>query len=236
MSPRLRRAATSAALLVVAKHRVLGLAELQDVPMPAVVDGPTYELEAVFDSALNLPLQAPVKRDGATIGQVEAIEVDDSQAHVRMQIIESAELPEGSSAEIRLTSPMGTAFVELVDGDGAPMRPGSVIPASATNQAPDVSDLLSSMSVVVTGGSYADIKTIVDELNVALTGNADDVRRLLHRLDATLGSLQAHTAEFDRALDGMHRLASWPRTRRPWRGRSPRSPRPCGPWPSSGSR
>ncbi len=162
-----------------------------------------------------------MKRDGATIGQVEAIEVDDFQAHVRMKLVESVQLRKGTQAEIRLTSPMGTAFVELTDGDGAPMAAGSMIPASATNQAPDVTDLLSSLSVVVTGGSYADLKTIVDELNVALTGNADDVRRLLGRLDSSMGSLQAHTASstgLGRAAPADGELAGdarcWPRGHR----------------------
>lgn len=182
--------------------------ELQDVPTPSLVSGPTYEVDAVFDSALNLPPEAPVKLEGATIGQVESIDVHDYEAHVGMEIVEDARLHEGVRAEIRLTSPMGTAFVELIDGTGPELAEGGTIPVASTLRAPDVSDLLSSLSVVVTGGSYGDIKTIVDELNVALTGNTDEVRSLVARLDSTMRSLNAHTDDIDLTLAGLDRLST----------------------------
>ncbi|MDP2775591.1 MAG: MCE family protein [Nocardioides sp.] len=182
--------------------------ELQDVPTPSLVSGPTYEMDAVFDSALNLPPEAPVKLQGATVGQVESIEVQDYEAHVGMLIVEDTRLHDGVRAEIRLTSPMGTAFVELIDGSGAELDEGGTIPVASTLRAPDVSDLLSSLSVVVTGGSYGDIKTIVDELNVALTGNTDEVRSLVGRLDSSLRSLNAHTDDIDLTLAGLDRLST----------------------------
>lgn len=176
---------------------------LQDVPMPALVSGPTYEIEAVFDSALNLPLESPVKLDGATVGQITSIQVRDYRAHVRMKIITEQPIRSGARAEIRLTSPMGTAFVELVDGpeQGQALRPGAVIPIEQTLQSPDVSDLLSALSVVVTGGSFAGIKTIITELNTALSGNSGNVRQLLTRLDSVVTSLNAHTPLFESTLD-----------------------------------
>lgn len=181
---------------------------LEDVPLPSLVDGPTHEVEAVFASALNLPEQAPVKVDGATVGQVSEIVVRDYQARVRMDVLDTTRLHEGVRAEVRLTSPMGTAFVELTDGPGAPLGEDVVIPAARTDQAPDVSDLLSALSVVVTGGSFGDIATIVDELNVALDGGGGDVRRLLARLSTSMGSLQDHTAEIDATLTGLDRLTA----------------------------
>src|SRR3546814_16606241 len=80
-----------------------------------------------------------------------------------------------------LTSPMGTAFVELIDGKGENLPEGSVIGLASTTKSPDVADLLASLSVVVTGGSFADIKTIIDEVNVALDQNTGDVRELMGR-------------------------------------------------------
>ncbi|WP_121258872.1 MCE family protein [Nocardioides ferulae] len=180
--------------------------ELRDVPMPGLVSGPTRSVDAVFDSALNLPLDAPVKLDGSTVGQVSAIEVRDYRAHVTMDLLESVPLHEGARADIRLTSPMGNAFVELTDGTGAVLPAGSALPVGATGQAPDVSDLLSALSVVVTGGSFADVKTIVEELNTALTGRTRRVRSLLGRLDRTLTSFAAQTERFDRTLAGIDRL------------------------------
>lgn len=183
---------------------------LRDVPMPKLVDGPTYEVDAVFDSALNLPVDSPVKLDGATIGQVSEVRVEDYRAHVSMEIVNDQRLRAGARAEIRLTSPMGTAFVELVDGPRSrrPLVEGSTIPVERTTKSPDVDDLLSALSVVVTGGSFADIRTIVTELNTALRGNKGNVRQLLGRLDDTVTNLNRHTGLFTSALDRLDTLST----------------------------
>ncbi|MFS3130150.1 MlaD family protein [Nocardioides sp. Bht2] len=182
---------------------------LDDVPMPSLIDGPTYQLTAVFDNALNLPVDSPVKWGGRTVGQVVSVTVSDYRAEVVMKVQEDARIRSGGRAEIRLTSPMGTAFVELLDGPqrNAALADGARIDVASTTRAPDVADLLSSLSVVVTGGAFADIGTVVDELNVALTGNAPEARALLAGLDRTVTDLNAHTAEFDRALRGVNRLS-----------------------------
>ncbi len=182
--------------------------DLHDVPMPSLISGPTWELEAVFDSALNLPLESPVKVEGRIVGQVRSIDVQDYRAVVTMDLLDEVRLHEGTTAEIRLTSPMGTAFVELVDGAG--QRPqlaaGTRLAEDVTTRAPDVADLLSSLSVVVTGGAFADVRTIVRELNVALDSNSPTVHGLLAGLDRVMTDLNDHTPQIDAALTSVDRL------------------------------
>src|SRR3546814_14696893 len=117
----IRRIATAAALCLVMVGGGCSLS-LQDVPLPSLVSGPTYEVEAVFESALNLPVDSPVKMDGATVGQVTAVRVEDYAAHVKMKIIEDQPLRAGGRAEIRLTSQMGTACGELIESGRASGR------------------------------------------------------------------------------------------------------------------
>ncbi|WP_215814853.1 MCE family protein [Pimelobacter sp. 30-1] len=182
---------------------------LEDVPLPKLVDGPTYPLTVEFTDALNLPVDAPVKLDGATVGQVTAVEAGDYVAEVELALSTSVRLRTGSRAEIRLTSPMGTAFVQLFPADrGKVLAEGATIPATATGAAPDVTDLLSALSTVVTGGSFADISTIVHELDTALTGNADDVRRLLGRLDTAVTDLNQDLPRLDRLTAALDRLTT----------------------------
>jgi phospholipid/cholesterol/gamma-HCH transport system substrate-binding protein len=183
--------------------------QLEDVPMPALVDGPTYAVTVEFDDALNLPVDAPVKLEGATVGQVTEVNAGEYVAEVELAVSETVELRESSRAEIRLTSPMGTAFVQLFPGrKGEPLSDGDTLPVSATSSAPDVTDLLSALSTVVTGGSFADISTIIDELNVAITGNARDVRRLLARLDKAVTDLNADFPRLDRLTVALDRLTT----------------------------
>lgn len=182
---------------------------LEDVPLPSLVDGPTYDLTVEFEDALNLPVDAPVKLDGATVGQVRAVEAGEYVAEVELALSTSVELRDTSRAEIRLTSPMGTAFVQLFPGrEGELLAAGDTLPESATGSAPDVTDLLSALSTVVTGGSFADVSTIITELNTALTGNARDVRHLLDRLDTTVTDLNADFPRIDRLTSALDRLTT----------------------------
>lgn len=206
----LRRIAASTSVLLGVAVATAGCGlQLEDVPMPSLVKGPTYQLTAEFTDALNLPIDAPVKLDGATVGQVTAVEAGEYVAEVHLAISTSVRLPSTSRAEIRLTSPMGTAFVQLFpSGSGKPLADGGRLPASSTSAAPDVTDLLSALSTVVTGGSFGDISTIIKQLNVALTGNAGDVRRLLARLDRAVTDLAADFPRVDRLTAALDRLTT----------------------------
>ncbi|MFC7496782.1 MULTISPECIES: MCE family protein [unclassified Nocardioides] len=179
---------------------------LEDLPYPSLVDGRTVSIDAVFDDALNLPPQAPVKLDGVVVGQVGDITADDYRAHVELEVLESAGLRRGATAEIRLTSPMGTSYVDLANGDGRRLDAGDRL--TDTTHAPEVTDLLAALSVLVTGGSFGDVGTIIDELNTALDGNADEVRGLLADLADASRDLVARTALFDRALGEMDRFSA----------------------------
>jgi phospholipid/cholesterol/gamma-HCH transport system substrate-binding protein len=204
----LRRAAAGLAVALGAVGSGCGL-QLEDIPMPSLVDGDTYAVTIEFTDALNLPVDAPVKLDGATVGQVTAVEPGDYVAEVHLALSTTVRLPDTSRAEIRLTSPMGTAFVQLFPaGEGEVLTAGDVLPVAATGTAPDVTDLLSSLSTVVTGGTFGDISTIVKQLNVALTGNSGDVRRLFRRLDTAVSDLNTQFPRIDRLTAALDRLTT----------------------------
>ena len=183
--------------------------QLEDIPMPGLVAGPTYEVTFEFTDALNLPVDAPVKLDGATVGQVSEIEAGDYVAEVSLAVSESVELRTSTTAEIRLTSPMGTAYVQLFPGRrGEVLTEGDLVAAEATGTAPDVTDLLSALSTVVTGGSFGDISTIIDELNLAMRGNATNVHSLLGRLDTAVTDFNDQLPTLDRLTRSLDRLTS----------------------------
>ncbi|HWU20537.1 MAG TPA: MCE family protein [Nocardioides sp.] len=180
---------------------------LTDVPMPKLVSGPTYTLRLEFGDALNLPVDAPVKLDGATVGQVTSVAADGYRADVEVAVSTSVRLRRTSTAEIRLTAPMGTSFVELSQGrTGGYLADGGTIAVASTSEAPDVSDLLSALSTVVTGGSFGDISTIIKQLNIALTGHTGTVRSLLSRLDTAVTGLNRQLPTLDRLTGSLDRL------------------------------
>jgi phospholipid/cholesterol/gamma-HCH transport system substrate-binding protein len=212
--PQLAAVATAVIVLAVSGCSL----SLESVPMPSLVGGPSYEIGAEFRNALNLPQGAPVKLNGNVVGTVRQIHAKDYVAQVTLELRRGTDVPEGTRAEVRTTAPMGEAFVELTP----PSRPGAAtavnvpalladgdrLPLSATATAPDVTDLLVALSATVTGGPFADISTIIKELNVALDGHTGDVRQLLARLDSLVTGLNTHTVDIDRVLGGMDRLGS----------------------------
>ncbi|WP_435769793.1 MCE family protein [Nocardioides sp. SYSU DS0651] len=208
MTATVRRLAAATSMVITAGAAAAGCGlQLEDVPMPGLVSGPTYAIVIEFDDALNLPVDAPVKLEGATVGQVTAVEPGNYLAEVEVAVSESVRLRSSSRAEIRLTSPMGSSFVQLLPGRKGPvLQEGATLPVAATTTAPDVTDLLTALSTVVTGGAFADISTIVDQLNVALTGNAGSVRRLLRRLDRVVTDLNADFPTVDRLTGALTRL------------------------------
>lgn len=188
-----------------------GCATLRDLPLPGLVSGETYPVTAVFESALGLPEQAPVKLDGAVVGEVTTIETVDYTARVGLVLAHDVAMPADIRAEVRFGSPMGEAFVELLPPEGGGrgrLAEGGTIPLEATSEAPSVGDLLTAVSALVTGGSFADMRIVITELNVALRGNQGNIRRLLGRLDGMVTRLDDHTREFDVALASMDRLGA----------------------------
>lgn len=185
--------------------------DLSDVPMPAIISGPTYSIDAIFDSALNLPTQAPVKLDGKTVGEVTWVKAVDFHAKVRMRITQDTRIPADSRVEVRLSAPIGESFVALLPPakptSKAYLRQGSTIDLNRTQAAPDTTDLLTSMSVAITGGSYADLKTVVTELTSALDGHTGELRHLFGQLDTLVTDVNAHRDDLDTALNGLDRLS-----------------------------
>ncbi len=191
---------------------VLSGCSLESVPMPAQVSGPTYELSAEFRNALNLPQGAPVKLHGNRVGTVQEITAHDYVARVTLKLRKDTPIPRGTKAEVRTTAPMGEAYVELTPPatktEAAMLGDGDRLALSSTTTAPDVTDLLVALSATVTGGPFADISTIIKQLNVALDGRTGDVHALLSQLNTLVTGLNAHTDDIDRVLDGMDRLGS----------------------------
>ncbi len=185
--------------------------DLYDVPLPSKIHGETYTLNADFASALNLPTASPVKIEGKTVGKVTAVTTSDYVAHVAFEVLQDVRVPAGSRAEVRLTAPVGEAFVALIPPAGqtaGELADGDTIGLERTATAPDTTDLLTGVSAAVTGGSYADLKVVVDELAIAMDGSSSTTRHLLREVDGLVTSTNRHRDDIDAGLDALDRLSS----------------------------
>lgn len=205
-----RRVAAGASLLAALTLGACG-PDLYDVPLPSKVSGETYPLKADFESALNLPIASPVKLDGKTVGQVAKVSTSDYVAHVELEIKAGTRLPAGTEAQVRLTAPVGEAFVALVlpeEPSGPMLAAGQKLGLTDTSTAPDTTDLLNGISTAVTGGSYSDLKIVVDELVIAMDGTSTTARHLLRQVDTLVTSTNSHRDDIDTALESLDRLAT----------------------------
>ena len=114
------------------------------------------------------------------------------------------ELPENAWATIRQTSLLGEKFVSLGDPVGeAPagvLAEGDTIPLSRSGRNPEVEEVLAALSLLLNGGGVAQLKTISQELNNALTGNESEIKSVLGELDTFMTQIDKNKEAIVAAL------------------------------------
>jgi phospholipid/cholesterol/gamma-HCH transport system substrate-binding protein len=210
MSARRRGTLLAGLALVLVLVGGCSVPSLRSLPAPQAVSGPTYRLTADFEDALNLPIGAKVKVNGAVIGQVTQIRTSDFRAHITLRIAKDQRLPVGTKAQIRFTTPLGELYVAMYPpAKGSRfLEDGAHLSAAETTAAPTIEDAFAALSTLINGGGLDQIGILVTELNKSLHGNERPVRDLLHRLDALVTDFNVHRSDFDKALAGLNALAT----------------------------
>ena len=183
------------------------------LPLPggtSVGDNP-ITVTAQFQDVLDLVPKSTVKVNDVSVGQVKEIELDGYTAVVTLELRNNTKLPDNAIAEIRQTSLLGEKFVSLsapeAGASDTPLGDGDVIPLDRTGRNPEVEEVLGALSLILNGGGVAQLKTIAQELNKAVTGREDDVRSVLSQIDTFTGSLDTNKAQIVDAIEALNRLA-----------------------------
>lgn len=189
-------------------------AGLDSVPLPSPgAGGPTYNLNAVFTDALNLPSKAKVRLYGADIGEVTSIDAQDFTARVSMRIRHDVPLPVGSTAELRSATPLGDVFLQIrppsdkADG-GALLHNGDTIPLTSTASAPTVEELLNSLAMLVNGGAVRALTTDVNGAGRVVGGRGEKLAGLISETNQFLSTMSARSAQLDGALRSTSNMAA----------------------------
>lgn len=181
----------------------------KDLPLPGSgVGGETYEVEAVFDQALNLAQGAKVMVNGVSVGRVQSVEAEDFQAHVTMDIEESVEIPADSQIRLRYDTPLGELIVQVLPGQsGQNLGDGDRFQDRRTTTAPSVEDALAAASTLINGGRLGELQVIAEELNTTLGGREDEIRSSLRRVSAFLREANASSGDITRTLEALRTVA-----------------------------
>ena len=183
------------------------------LPLPGgtdVGDNP-IEVTVQFADVLDLVPKSTVKVNDVSVGKVTAIDLDGYSANVTLLMRNDIKLPDNAIAEIRQTSLLGEKFVSLSAPESGASQTalgdGDVIPLERTGRNPEVEEVLGALSLILNGGGVAQLKTISQELNKALTGREDSARSVLSQIDTFTETLDTNKGQIVKAIEALNRLA-----------------------------
>jgi phospholipid/cholesterol/gamma-HCH transport system substrate-binding protein len=187
--------------------------DVYSLPLPGgtdVGDNPIH-VTVQFQDVLDLVPKSTVKVNDVSVGQVTKISLDGYTADVQLELRNDTKLPDNAIAEIRQTSLLGEKFVSLsaptTGASDQPLGDGDVIPLERTGRNPEVEEVLGALSLLLNGGGVAQLKTITQELNKAVTGREGDVRSVLSQIDSFSSQLDSHKGQIVDAIEALNRLA-----------------------------
>jgi len=212
MTRRLRRTAALVAA-VVATALVLSSCSATEMPLPGGTDtgDDPMHVKAEFTDVLDLVPQSTVKVNDVSVGRITDVQLDGETAVVTMELPRDVDLPSNAVAEIRQTSLLGEKFVSLsppeTGASSSPLGNGDTIPLDETSRNPEVEEVLGALSLLLNGGGVAQLKTIAEELNLALEGREDNVKSVFRQVDDLMSQLDEGKADIVRAIEGLNRLS-----------------------------
>ncbi|QWF83864.1 MCE family protein [Amycolatopsis sp. CA-230715] len=183
---------------------------LQGMDAGQEVDGPSYELTAVFTDVSGLPSGGEVKLGPSSVGRVVATRSEHFQAKVTLRLRQDVRLPKGTRAELKLSTALGDQYIDLrppASGGTDCLADGATIPVADTVRGPDIENTLAVLGMVLNNSGLDQARTIITELNTALGGREGKIRDLLARANGILSTLDARSGDFTRALGSLNRLA-----------------------------
>lgn len=151
------------------------------------------KLVTYFDSINELRTGNPVKLEGYDIGKVSEIKIADGRIQVDMSVSKEAGIRKDSVASIRLTSLLGTSYVNLTFGSPeSPLaKSGDVLESM---EPADINDIL-----VKVDSAVSSIESAVGAFDI-LGDNKEQLNNIMSNMDSILEGLQAGEGTFGKLL------------------------------------
>jgi len=185
-----------------------------DLPLPGgpVDADDAFTITAEFEDILNVVPKSPVMVDDVTVGEVVDVERVGWHAKITLRVRKDVVLPDNAVAEIRQVSLLGEKYVALeppaTGAHDERLGEGDNIPLSATGRNPEVEEVLGALSFLLSGGGVAQLGTITQELNKAMSGREEDLRHLLGSLTDVVGTLDQQKGDIIRAMESVSNLTA----------------------------
>ena len=161
---------------------------------------------------LALNVNSRVRVADVFVGTVRKIELKDWVPTLTLSVDPQVKLPANATAKIGQSSILGTQHVELAsppDPSSQPLRDGATIPLDRSSAFPTVERTLASVATVLRGGGIPNLEVIQNEVNNLLTGNADQIRAFLSKLDVFTAELNRQREDIARAIESTNNLFAY---------------------------
>lgn len=158
---------------------------------------------------LALNVNSRVRVADVFVGSVKKIELKNWIPTLTLDLQPGVKLPANAIARIGQTSILGTQHVELdppADPSPEPLRNGATIPLKNSQSFPTTERTLASIATVLNGGGIPNLEVIQTEVNNILSGNADQIRDFLGKLNTFTDQLNQQRDDLTRAIDSTNEL------------------------------
>jgi phospholipid/cholesterol/gamma-HCH transport system substrate-binding protein len=184
---------------------------IANVPLPGGAgsgrDKMTIYVQMPDTLALNV--NSRVRVADVYVGSVKKIELKNWVPTLTLDLQPGIKLPANAIARIGQTSILGTQHVELdppPDPSSEPLRNGATIPLKNSQSFPTTERTLASIATVLRGGGIPNLDVIQTEVTNILSGNADQIRDFLGKLNTFTDQLNQQRDDLTRAIDSTNEL------------------------------
>ncbi|MCW2769393.1 MAG: hypothetical protein JWR27_826 [Aeromicrobium sp.] len=155
--------------------------------------GDRNEYRAVFSDVTGMAKGDDVRIAGVAVGSVKKVEIiKRDKALVTFGVDTDVPLTANTNATIKFRNLVGQRYIALTqgsDGAKAPLKPGSTIPQSRTQDALDLNVLLNGFKPVFQALSPEDTNKFAFEIVQTLQGESGNVENLLSRTSSLTNTL-----------------------------------------------
>jgi len=158
---------------------------------------------------LALNVNSRVRVADVFVGSVKKIELKNWIPTLTLDLQPGIKLPANAIARIGQTSILGTQHIELdppPDPTPEPLRNGATIPLKNSQSFPTTERTLASIATVLRGGGIPNLEVIQTEVTNILSGNADQIRDFLGKLNTFTDQLNQQRDDLTRAIDSTNEL------------------------------
>lgn len=167
-------------------------------------------LVARFPDAQNLVAGHSVQMSDIEVGSVRKVKLVGYEAEVTMSIKDGYKIPQGTAAEVALTTLLGENYVKLVMPQGRDMATGPYYANGAriekTSVAPQFEMVAGNAGRILKAISGDDVGTLVNEGAAALDGQGEKLNTTLSQSTELVGLFNAQRDDLATAIDALAKI------------------------------